>query len=140
VAQILHDLDYSLQGNRKTEEGGDHPDRDAQFRHINTAVKRYLTGGWPVISVDTKRKELIGNYYNAGQQWRTTKQPRNAQGHDFPGPDVPRAYPLVFTMSGLIPGSSILGPIMMPVPLPWPRFGAGGGKKGNISIPGPRRS
>ncbi|PYY06385.1 MAG: hypothetical protein DMG69_23765 [Acidobacteria bacterium] len=48
VAQILHDLDYSLQGNRKTEEGGDHPDRGAQFRHINTAVKRYLTGGWPV--------------------------------------------------------------------------------------------
>jgi hypothetical protein len=54
VAQLLHDLDYSLQGNRKTEEGHDHPDRDAQFRHINAAVKRYLAQGRPVISVDTK--------------------------------------------------------------------------------------
>ncbi len=53
VAQILHDLDYSLQSNRKTEEGADHPDRDAQFRHINIAVKRYLACGWQVISVDT---------------------------------------------------------------------------------------
>jgi len=53
VAQILHDQHYSLQGNRKTEEGDDHPDRDAQFRHINRAVKRYLAPGWPVISVDT---------------------------------------------------------------------------------------
>jgi hypothetical protein len=67
VAQLLHDLDYSLQSNRKTEEGGDHPDREAQFRHINNAAKRYLAGGWPVISVDTKKKELIGNYHNAVQ-------------------------------------------------------------------------
>jgi hypothetical protein len=93
VAQILHDLHYSLQSNRKTEEGGDHPDRDAQFRHINAAVKRYLACGWPVISVDTKKKELIGNYHNAGQQWRPTKRPRKVLGHDFPRPDVPRAYP-----------------------------------------------
>jgi hypothetical protein len=70
VAEILHELDYSLQGNRKTEDGEDHPDRDAQFRYINRAVKRYLAGGWPVISVDTKKKELVGNYYNVGQQWR----------------------------------------------------------------------
>lgn len=93
VAQILHDLNYSLQSNRKTEEGGDHPDRDAQFRHINSAVKRYLAGRCPVISVDTKKKELIGNYHNAGQQWRKKKQPRPVLGHDFPSPDVPRAYP-----------------------------------------------
>jgi hypothetical protein len=93
VAQILHDLDYSLQSNRKTEEGRDHPDRDAQFRHINAAVKRYLAQGRPVISVDTKKKELIGNYMNAGQQWRPAKEPRKVQGHDFPTPDVPRAYP-----------------------------------------------
>jgi len=93
VAQILHGLDYSLQSNRKTEEGQDHPDRDAQFRHINTAVKRCLRQGIPVISVDTKKKELIGNYHNAGQQWRAAKQPLAVQGHDFPGPDVPRAFP-----------------------------------------------
>jgi hypothetical protein len=93
VAQILHDLDYSLQRNRKTEEGADHPDRDAQFRHINVAVKRCLKQGIPVISVDTKKKELIGNYHNAGQQWRAAKQPTPVQGHDFPSPQVPRAYP-----------------------------------------------
>src|ERR1700751_4457964 len=69
VAQMLNHLGYSLPGNRKTEEGEDHPDRDAQFRHINIAAKQYLKRGWPVISVDTKKKELIGNYYNGGQQW-----------------------------------------------------------------------
>ncbi len=93
VAQILHDLNYSLQGNRKTEEGSDHPDRDAQFRHINAAVKKCLVQGIPVISVDTKKKELIGNYANAGRQWLPAKQPKKVQGHDFPGPEVPRAYP-----------------------------------------------
>ena len=93
VAQLLHDLKFSLQSNRKTEEGSDHPDRDAQFRHINTAVKKSLRQGLPVISVDTKKKELIGNYDNAGQQWLPAKQPINVQGHDFPNPQVPRAYP-----------------------------------------------
>lgn len=93
VAQILHDLDYSLQSNRKSEEGADHPDRDAQFRHINLTVKRCLRQGIPVISVDTKKKELIGNYLNAGRQWRASGQPIHVQGHDFPGKDVPRAFP-----------------------------------------------
>jgi len=93
VAQILHDLDYSLQSNRKTEEGADHPDRDAQFRHINLTVKRYLRQAMPVISVDTKKKELVGNYRNAGRQWRASGQPLHVQGHDFPGPEVPRAFP-----------------------------------------------
>jgi len=93
VAQILHDLDYSLQSNRKTLEGKDHPDRDAQFRHINLTVKKSLAQGIPVISVDTKKKELIGNYDNAGRQWRAARQPIAVQGHDFPSPEVPRAYP-----------------------------------------------
>jgi hypothetical protein len=93
AAQILHELDYSLQGNRKTEEGKDHPDRDAQFRYINAAVKKHLRQGLPVISVDTKKKELIGNYHNVGKQWLPAKQPKKVQGHDFPTPDVPRAYP-----------------------------------------------
>ena len=93
VAQILHGLNYSLQGNRKTEEGEDHPDRDAQFRHIDTAVKKCLAQGIPVISVDTKKKELLGDYYNAGQKWLPAKHPIPVQGHDFPSPAVPRAYP-----------------------------------------------
>lgn len=93
VAQILRDQNYSLQSNRKTKEGNDHPDRDAQFRHINAEVKRALKKGTPVISVDTKKKELLGNYANAGKQWLAAKKPIKVNGHDFPSPDIPRAYP-----------------------------------------------
>ncbi len=93
VAQLLRDQDYSLQSNRKMEEGEDHPDRDAQFRHINAQVKRALAAGLPVISVDTKKKELLGNYDYRGQQWRPAKKPVLVNDHDFPSPEVPRAYP-----------------------------------------------
>jgi hypothetical protein len=93
VAQLLRDQNYSLQSNRKTEEGADHPDRDAQFRHINAQVKRALAAGMAVISVDTKKKELLGNYDNGGKQWLPAKKPVKVNGHDFPSPDVPRAYP-----------------------------------------------
>ena len=93
VAQFLREMDYSLQGNRKTEEGSDHPDRDAQFHYINDHVRRALAAGRPVISVDTKKKELIGNYENKGRQWRKSKSPEFVNGHDFPDPSVPRAYP-----------------------------------------------
>lgn len=93
IAQFLHKQNYSLQGNRKTEEGADHEDRDAQFRYISTSVKKSLASGLPVTSVDTKKKEILGNYKNDGQEWRPAKQPRLVQGHDFPSPDVPRAYP-----------------------------------------------
>ena len=93
IAQWLHAQNYSLQSNRKTEEGTDHEDRDAQFRHINGCVKQSLAVGGPVISVDTKKKELVGNYANAGRQWLVAKQPQHVRGHDFPKPEVPRAYP-----------------------------------------------
>ena len=93
VAQLLRDQNYSLQSNRKTEEGEDHPDRDAQFRHINAEVKRALSAGRPVISVDTKKKELLGNYKNSGKQWLPAKKPVKVNGYDFASPEVPRAYP-----------------------------------------------
>ncbi len=93
VAQLLRVQNYSLQSNRKTEEGADHPDRDAQFRHINAQVKRALATELPVISVDTKKKELLGNYENGGKQWLPAKKPVKVNGHDFPSPDIPRAYP-----------------------------------------------
>jgi hypothetical protein len=93
VAQLLRDQGFSLQSNRKTKEGADHPDRDAQFRHINAQVKRALATGMPVISVDTKKKELLGNYRNGGKRWLPAKHPVKVNGHDFPSPDVPRAYP-----------------------------------------------
>jgi hypothetical protein len=93
VAQLLRGLNYSLQSNRKTEEGDDHPDRDKQFHYINERVRRALAAGMPVISVDTKKKELIGNFENKGRQWRKTKSPDEVNGHDFPAPSIPRAYP-----------------------------------------------
>jgi len=93
VAQLLHAQQYSLQGTRKTDEGADHPDRDAQFRYINAVVTKALAAGVPVISVDTKKKELLGNYANRGQQWRPTHTPVRVKVHDFPYPAVPRAFP-----------------------------------------------
>jgi hypothetical protein len=93
VAQLLKAMDYSLQGTRKTEEGRQHPDREAQFRFINEEVRKALAAKRPVISVDTKKKELVGNYENAGRTWRKAKVPARVTVHDFPTPDVPRAYP-----------------------------------------------
>lgn len=93
VASLLKGLGYSLQGNRKTLEGKQHPDRNAQFEYINERVAKQLRNAQPVISVDTKKKELIGNYANRGTQWQKAKNPRKVNGHDFPGPDVPRAHP-----------------------------------------------
>ncbi len=93
VAQLLESMGYSLQGNRKAEEGADHPDRDAQFQFINDEVRRAVAAKRPVLSVDTKKKELLGTYQNAGRQWRPVNAPHLVQGHDFPAPTVPRAYP-----------------------------------------------
>jgi hypothetical protein len=93
VAGQLRALDYSLQSTRKTEEGKQHPDRDAQFRFINEEVRKALAARRPVISVDTKKKELLGNYANAGRTWRPATNPHRVDVHDFPTPDVPRAYP-----------------------------------------------
>jgi transposase len=92
VAELLHELGYSLQANTKTLEGTSHPDRDEQFRYINRQVQRYLKNGWPVISVDTKKKELVGEYANKGQEWRKRGDPRKVNGHDFPA-GVPKAVP-----------------------------------------------
>jgi hypothetical protein len=83
VGQLLHEAGYSLQGNRKTKEGANHPDRDAQFEHINECVKRQLRRGAPAISVDTKKKELVGDFKNGGREWRPKGQPEEVRVHDF---------------------------------------------------------
>jgi len=93
VASILHSLEYSLQGNRKTKEGNNHPDRDSQFKHINKTVKKFLSLKLPVISVDTKKKELVGNYKNTGKEWKNKGMPINVNDHDFPDQSVPKAVP-----------------------------------------------
>ena len=84
VGRCLHDMDYSLQANVKELEGPQHPDRDAQFRYINARVKSFLRSHDPVISVDTKKKELVGAFRNTGRTWRPKGQPEKVMVHDFP--------------------------------------------------------
>ena len=93
VAELLRELGYSLQANRKTKEGGSHPDRNAQFEHINSKVKRFLASQQPVISVDTKKKELVGDFKNAGRELRPQGDPEKVPGHDFWIPELGRATP-----------------------------------------------
>lgn len=83
VAGLLHDLEYSLQANRKTLEGASHPDRNAQFEHINTTVRNQTQSGQPAISVDTKKKELVGRFKNGGREWRPKDAPEKVNVHDF---------------------------------------------------------
>ena len=93
IASILKDLEYSLQANRKTSEGKAHPDRDQQFLFINKRAKWFLDRGFPVVSVDTKKKELVGNYKNNGKKWGKKGRPEKVNVHDFPDPKVPKAVP-----------------------------------------------
>ncbi len=93
VGELLHKLEYSLQSNRKTLEGSKHPDRDAQFRYINGCVNKALAAGAPAISVDTKKKELVGDFRNAGREWRPKGSPEEVRVHDFVIPELGRAAP-----------------------------------------------
>jgi Rhodopirellula transposase DDE domain len=93
VGRLLHALGYSLQSNRKTIEGKGHPDRDAQFRHINRRVKAFQRRGQPVVSVDTKKKELIGRFRNGGREWRPEHHPEEVKVHDFAEKDLGKVVP-----------------------------------------------
>jgi len=93
VGELLHKQKFSLQANRKTREGDSHPDRNAQFIHINGSVKAALAAGQPVISVDTKKKELVGDFKNAGQAWRPQGEPEEVRVHDFLIKELGRAVP-----------------------------------------------
>jgi DNA-binding phage protein len=93
VAKLLRQLGYSLQANRKTLEGASHPDRDAQFNYINDQVKAALATGQPAISVDTKKKELVGDFKNNGRDYRPKGDPEKVKVHDFLIPDLGRAAP-----------------------------------------------
>ena len=93
VCALLHQHGYSLQANRKTKEGRDHPDRDAQFRAISAAVTSFQERNQPVISVDTKKKELIGNFKNPGREWRPKTTPVEVKVHDFVDPRLGKVIP-----------------------------------------------
>ena len=93
VNRLLHELGYSLQANRKTIEGRQHPDRDGQFRRINRRVRAFQKLGQPVVSVDTKKKELVGQFRNGGRDWRPKGRPVVVNVHDFPDPELGKAIP-----------------------------------------------
>lgn len=93
VAALLHQAGYSLQANRKTREGIDHPDRNAQFESINAGVARALVRGQPAVSVDTKKKEWVGDFKNGGREWRPRGEPEEVRVHDFPDDTLGKAIP-----------------------------------------------
>lgn len=93
VANLLHEQGFSLQANSKQVEGTIHEDRDAQFKYLNAQSKAHIDAGQPVISVDTKKKETVGQFKNGGQQWRPSGDPRRVNVHDFPDPELGKANP-----------------------------------------------
>ena len=93
VNRMLRGMGYSLQANRKTAEGRQHPDRDAQFNHINGRAAAFQRGGDPVVSVDTKKKELVGDFRNGGREWRPKGEPERVRVHDFKDPALGKAIP-----------------------------------------------
>lgn len=93
VAALLIQAGYSLQANRKTREGASHPDRNAQFEYLNASVKRFDRRGQPAISVDTKKKELVGDFKNGGREWRPRGQPEEVRVHDFQDKTLGKAIP-----------------------------------------------
>jgi transposase len=93
VRRLLHEADYSLQAPAKTLEGAGHPDRDAQFRYLNDQIKAFLAQGLPVVSVDTKKKELVGAFKHGGREWQPVGQPERVNVHDFPDPALGKAIP-----------------------------------------------
>ena len=93
VRALLHEAHYSLPANAKTREGHQHADRDAQFQYLNERVKHFLAQGWPVLSVDTKKKELVGPFKNGGREWQPQGLPEQVNVHDFVDPQVGKAIP-----------------------------------------------
>jgi len=89
----LHEAHYSLQANAKTREGRHHTDRDAQFQSLNERVKQFVAQDWPVVSVDAKKKELVGTFKNGGREWQPKGEPEQVNVHDFPDPEVGKAIP-----------------------------------------------
>jgi hypothetical protein len=93
VTRLLHDLNYGLQAPRKTNEGTTHPDWNAQFGHINQQTKAFQERGQPVVSVDTKKKELVGDFQNRGQEWQPKREPVAVRVHDFVDKELGKAIP-----------------------------------------------
>ena len=126
VGELLHQQKFSLLANRKTREGDSHPDRDAQFVHINDTVAAALAASEPVISVDTKKKELVGDFKNAGREWRPAGQPQDVRVHDFLIKELGRAVPYASTIWPTTPVGSASAWIMTHRRSRFSRSAAGG--------------
>jgi len=109
VARLLHAMEYSLQANAKEREGAQHPDRDAQFRYLNGQIGAHLESGEPVLSVDTKKKETVGNLKNGGREWQPKGKPTEVDVHDFPDPEVGKAIPYGLYDLGANEGFVVVG-------------------------------
>jgi hypothetical protein len=137
VADLLPSLGYSLQGTRKTQEGKQHPDRDAQFRYLNNLAEQFLASGDPVISVDTKKKELVGRYAQAGAEWHPKDTPVQVSTYDFPDQAEGKAIPYgVYDLPITVHGSRWVS-ITTPQCSPWPPSNNGGTRwaRTNTGIP-----
>ena len=126
VDRLLHQLGFSLQSNRKSLEGVQHPDRDGQFRFINDRSTEFIASGDPVLSIDAKKKEVLANYKAAGQRWEPGGEPTRVDSHDFPFPPLGRALPTGSTTSATTTGSSPSASATTPPPSPRPVCGPGG--------------
>ena len=126
VAELLHEMGYSLQSNRKTKEGASHPDRNVQFEYLNRKVKRYLATKQPVISVDTKKRALAGDFKNGGRELRPRGDPEKVRVHDFVIPALGRATPYGIYDLARNAGWVSVGSITTPPVLPWRASAAGG--------------
>jgi transposase len=109
VGELLHEMGYSLQATAKENEGAQHQDRDAQFRHIASQARRHQAAGQPVISVDTKKKEVVGNLANKGREWQPASTPVRVDVHDFPDPAVGKAIPYGLYDLGANEGFVVVG-------------------------------
>ncbi len=126
VATLLKGAGYSLQANRKTREGTAHPDRDAQFRYLTGLITQGHQHGLPTISVDTKKKELVGDFKNGGREWRPHGQPIPVRVHDFLDPELGKAIPMASTISPTTRAGSASASTMTRRNLPSMRFRCGG--------------
>jgi hypothetical protein len=135
VGRLLRSLGFSLHANRKTREGSAHPDRDAQFETINEKIKQFQKAGQPAISVDTKKKELVGDFKNGGRELRAKGDPEPVRVHDFKYPSLARLHPTASTTLRPTPAGLMSGSITIPRFSPSRAFGVGGSPWGRLAIP-----
>ena len=126
VGRLLHELGYRLQSVRKSTEGASHPDRNAQFEHINAKADEFLQRAHPVVSVDTKKKELVGDFKNAGREWQPKGHPEQSMVHDFPQDAAARRFPMASMTWAATKHGSVSDVTMTPLHSRSPRFGGGG--------------